>query len=127
MTSNLTDLIKKSGIESLQPEYIDEQMNGAKDDITEAINEIVVSPKDNDTIINQLKNKLKIRVNTLTKDVDRTSLTSAISKNSDLTPDEVNQAVTNIISAKTKHQKLLTNDSQMLSKKLMKLRKIMLS
>lgn len=102
-------------------------MNGAKDDITEAINEIVVSPKDNDTIINQLKNKLKIRVNTLTKDVDRTSLTSAISKNSDLTPDEVNQAVTNIISAKTKHQKLLTNDSQMLSKKLMKLRKIMLS
>ncbi|WP_336192706.1 CAP-Gly protein [Hafnia paralvei] len=107
MTSNLTDLIKKSGIESLQPEYIDEQMNGAKDDISEAINEIVVSPKDNDIIINKLKNKLKTRVNALTKDVDRTSLTNAISKNSDLTPDEVNQAVTNIISAKNKASEVI--------------------
>ncbi|MFE8100995.1 CAP-Gly protein [Brenneria goodwinii] len=102
MSNEVAAALRKSNIASLQPEYMQTQLEGAKAEIGEAIKAIAVNPKSSDEIIQTLTDKLKKRGEALSKDVDRDSLTKALSDNTSMTQEEVNKTVDNLIEAKNK-------------------------
>lgn len=102
MTSDITRALRNSNIPSLQPEFMQRQLNGAKNELSEAIKQIALNPDNMDSIIQSLVEKLKTRVDAVTQDVDRNSLTRALAQNTNLSQDEVNQMVDNLIEAKNR-------------------------
>lgn len=102
LKSNVVEALRKSNIDSLQPDYMQKQLEGAKNDITDTVKQIATGSEDSDAAIQSLVDKLKERGEALTKDVDRDSLTKALTDNTDLTPDEVNKTVDNLIETKNK-------------------------
>ncbi|CPR18174.1 CAP-Gly protein [Brenneria goodwinii] len=102
MSNEVAAALRKSNIASLQPEYMQTQLEGAKAEIGEAIKAIAINPKSSDEIIQTLTDKLKKRGEALSKDVDRDSLTKALSDNTSMTQEEVNKTVDNLIEAKNK-------------------------
>ncbi|MCS3408469.1 YrzE family protein [Serratia sp. AKBS12] len=115
LEDNVVAALRKSKIETLQPEYMQQQLDGAKNDIGEAVKQLAVNPDNSDTVIQGLVDRLKKRGESLTQDVDRDSLTTALNQNTDMTPAEVNKTVDNIIVAKQKTAQLVNqrlNDMQ---------------
>ncbi|MEE3664468.1 CAP-Gly protein [Brenneria sp. g21c3] len=102
VSNDVAAALRKSNIASLQPEYMQTQLEGAKNEITEAVKEIALNPSNSDAIIQSLTDKLKKRGEALSKDVDRASVTKALSENTNMTQDEVNKTVDNLIAAKDK-------------------------
>ncbi|MBB2458822.1 YrzE family protein [Escherichia coli] len=94
--------LKKSDIPSLQPEFMQQQLDGAKTDLSDAIKAFFNEPDSNDAIIQKLISKLKIRADAITQDVDQDSLKKALRENTDMTPAEVDKTVTNLIDTKEK-------------------------
>lgn len=92
--------LRKSNIESLQPEYMQKQLDSAKNEIVEAIKQVAMNPDNSDTVIQDLTAKLKERSASITKDVDRDSLTKALADNTDMTSEEVNKMVDNLLTKK---------------------------
>lgn len=109
LQSNALEALKKSKIPSLQPDYIQKQLNGAKQDITVSLKELAIEPNNASNIIQGAIDKLQERSKAVTVGVDRDSLVDALSDNSDMTKDEINQAVDNIFTMKDKANKLLNN------------------
>lgn len=107
LQSNVKEAIRKSKIPSLQPEFMQQQLDDAKQDITSAIKILVTQPKDAETIIQNLAGKLQERGEVITKNVDRETLIKALSENTDMTQDDINQIVNNIIEAKDMSDKFL--------------------
>ncbi|QTF07663.1 CAP-Gly protein [Brenneria izadpanahii] len=102
MSNEVAAALRKSNIASLQPEFIQTQLEGAKAEIGEAVKAIAINPKSSDEIIQTLTDKLKKRGEALSQDVDRNSLTKALSENTSMTQEEVNKTVDNLIEAKNK-------------------------
>ncbi|MCV9879697.1 CAP-Gly protein [Brenneria izbisi] len=107
MTDEVAEALRNSDIESLHPDYMQKQLEGAKTEIGEAIKAIAVNPDNSDAIIQSLIEKLKARGEALAQDVDRDSLTKALADNTAMTQEEVNQTVDNLIEAKNKTAQLV--------------------
>nr|WP_113865333.1 CAP-Gly protein [Brenneria salicis]NMN93100.1 hypothetical protein [Brenneria salicis ATCC 15712 = DSM 30166]RBP65179.1 hypothetical protein DES54_10555 [Brenneria salicis ATCC 15712 = DSM 30166]RLM31681.1 CAP-Gly protein [Brenneria salicis ATCC 15712 = DSM 30166] len=107
MTDEVAEALRNSDIESLHPDYMQKQLEGAKTEIGEAIKAIAVNPDNSDAIIQSLIEKLKARGEALTQDVDRDSLTRALADNTSMTQEEVNRTVDNLIEAKNKTAELV--------------------
>ncbi|MCG8709298.1 CAP-Gly protein [Brenneria sp. 4F2] len=102
VSNDVMAALRKSNIPSLQPDYMHTQLEGAKGEIGEAVKAIALNPKNSDEIIQTLTDKLKKRGDALSKDVDRDSLTKALSENSSMSQEEINKAVDNLMEAKNK-------------------------
>lgn len=100
VSNDVAAALRKSNIASLQPDYMQTQLEGAKTEIGEAVKAIAVNPQNSDEIIQTLTDKLKKRGDALSKDVDRDSVTKALSENSSMTQEEVNKTVDNLIEAR---------------------------
>ncbi|MFC3394134.1 CAP-Gly protein [Brenneria rubrifaciens] len=107
MTNEVAEALRNSDIESLHPDYMQKQLEGAKTEIGEAIKAMAVNPDNSDAIVQSLLGKLKKRGEALAQDVDRNSLTKALSENTSMTQEEVNQTVDNLIEAKNKTARLV--------------------
>lgn len=118
LQANVKEALRKSKIPSLQPDFVQQQLNGAKEDIASAVQQLTTQPVDSDVIIQDVMDKLKERGKSITKDVDRSTLTKAISENSDMTQGEVNKAVDNIIEAKESADNLLNQKFDDVQKKI---------
>ena len=118
LQANVKEALRKSKIPSLQPEFVQQQLNGAKEDIASAVKQLATQPKDADAIIKNVMDKLQERGKSITKDVDRNTLTKALADNSDMTQDEINKAVDNIIEAKESADNLLNQKFEDVQKKI---------
>ncbi|MBJ7221478.1 MULTISPECIES: CAP-Gly protein [unclassified Brenneria] len=107
MTNEVAAALRKSNIASLHPDYMKTQLEGAKTEIGEAVKAMAISPNNSDTIVQNLVDKLKKRGEALAKDVDRDSLTKALSENTSMSQEEVNQTVDNLIEAKNRTAQLV--------------------
>jgi len=105
LSSEVVTALKKSDIKSLQPDYVQQQLQAAKKDISQAAKELVTNSDNADNIIKGLGDKLKKHGEALTADVDRESLTKALAANTKLTQPEINKTVDNLIAAKDKAAK----------------------
>ncbi|MEC5318624.1 CAP-Gly protein [Brenneria populi subsp. brevivirga] len=100
VSNDVAAALRKSNIASLQPDYMQTQLEGAKAEIGAAVKAIAVNPQNSDEIIQSLTDKLKQRGEALSQDVDRDSLTKALSENTSMTQEEVNKIVDNLIEAR---------------------------
>lgn len=102
LTSDVVATLKKSDIPSLQPEFMHQQLEGAKADLSDAIKAFFNQPDNNDAIIQKLISNLKKRADAITQDVNQDSLKKALTENTDMTPAEIDKTVTNLIDTKEK-------------------------
>ncbi|VEB98199.1 Uncharacterised protein [Cedecea lapagei] len=107
LPANVADALKKSGIPSLQPEFMQQQLEGAKNDLSEAAKAFATQPQESDAIVQKLVANLKQRVQAVGQDVDEAALKKALSENTTLTPEEVDKTAANVIEAKKRTAELV--------------------
>ncbi|WP_347299644.1 hypothetical protein, partial [Clostridium perfringens] len=71
LQGDVVTALKKSGIPSLQPEFMQQQLNAAKTDLADAVKALALQPDNSDAIINQLVAKLKKQGEAISQDVDQ--------------------------------------------------------
>lgn len=74
LQGDVVTALKKSGIPSLQPEFMQQQLNAAKTDLADAVKALALQPDNSDAIINQLVAKLKKQGEAISQDVDQDAL-----------------------------------------------------
>lgn len=107
LQGNVAAALKKSGIPSLQPEFMQQQLNAAKDEVGDAVKTLAMHPDDSDNIIQALFGKLKKHGEAISQDVDQDALKKALSENTEMTPQQVDQTVNNLVEAQNKTAKLV--------------------
>ncbi len=93
-------VLRKSGIPELQPEYLGQQLEAVKSDVTEAGKKLVQNPDDIDAISKELVDKIKARGENIGKEINKDDLTQAFKNNTDMTDEEASQAADNVIRAR---------------------------
>lgn len=94
------DVLRKSGIPELQPEYLGKQLDAVKKDVSEAGKKLVQNPDNMDAIAQELGEKIKARGQDIGKEIDKDKLTQAFANNTDMTDEEAAQAADNVIRAR---------------------------
>lgn len=115
MSNDVVRALRNSNIPSLQPEFMQRQLEGAKNEVSEAVKQIALNPDNMDNIIQSLTDKLKKRVDAVTQDVNRDNVTRALAQNTNMSQDEINQVVDNVIEAKNRTAEVVNqrlNDAQ---------------
>ncbi|MEH0871174.1 MULTISPECIES: CAP-Gly protein [Serratia] len=107
LQDNVVAALKKSDIPSLQPEFMQQQLDAAKSEVGDAVKALALQPDNSDAIIQDLVAKLKKHGEVISQDVDEDSLKKALSENTDMTPQEVDQTVKNLVDAKNKTAQLV--------------------
>ncbi|MDY5133984.1 hypothetical protein SC660_00470 [Actinotignum timonense] len=92
-------ILADTGEETLQPDYLRGQVDGATDDISAAAKDLVVNPENYETILSDLGDSLQQRVDSVTKDIDRDAVAKSVAANTDLNEDEARKAVDNAVEA----------------------------
>lgn len=90
-------VLEKSNIPTLQPNYLKQQLNDTKNDLTQTIRDIGFNPNQADTLISELVEKLKKRGQAIAQPINREQVEQTIANNSELNNKEVHQAVDNYI------------------------------
>lgn len=94
---NVLDALKKSGIPQLQPNYLNSQLDWAKNETQKSLKDIAMNPQQSEEIITNLMNSLKNRAQSINESISRDQIKDAIAKNSSLTGAEADRAVDNFI------------------------------
>lgn len=96
------EALRKSKIEELQPEFLQSQLQASGSDLARAVKELAVNPENGDAILEELSQKLKSRVEHVSKGVDKNEIKNALTENTNLTPQEADEAVENFIEMRDK-------------------------
>lgn len=102
--NNVKEILQQTGIETLQPDYLQKQLTQSAKDIKDALKRIALNPNDAENIITNLDNELKDRMNKITADINKDSIVDAIEKNTDMSKQEVEKMVDNYLPARKKIQ-----------------------
>ncbi|MGX9937365.1 hypothetical protein ACVFVO_18415 [Advenella kashmirensis] len=94
------DVLRKSGIAQLQPEYLSQQLEAVKNDVAQAGKKLVQAPDSLDAIFKELVEKIKARGQDISKEIDKDKLAQAFKNNTDMTDEEAAQAADNVIRAR---------------------------
>lgn len=96
LQGQIRDILRDTDTPELQPEYIDNQMKAAREELVEAAKNIATNPGEAEGIINELGKSLTARVDNIAKSADKDALKAAVAKNTELTPEEADKAVENL-------------------------------
>ena len=120
LEGQVNELLKDTDVPELQPNYINNQLKEASSDITDAAKEIALNPDNTDQIIKQTTDSLQKRAETLTDAADKEAIANAVSKNTDLTQAEAEEATDNIYNglqeASTQAQQKIDEASKQIEK-----------
>lgn len=107
LKGNVVAALKKSGIPSLQPEFMQRQLNAAKNDLGAAVKTLALQPDNSDAVIQELIGKLKKHGGAISQDIDQDALKKSLLENTDMTRQQVNQIAKNLVEAKNKTSQLV--------------------
>ncbi|MGK2889226.1 MAG: CAP-Gly protein [Candidatus Malihini olakiniferum] len=107
--SEVESALIKSGIPTLQPDYLKGQLQGAKDDILAATRRITVGSEPDDQVATTIVEKLKQRSKTIVANINRNDIKRALAQNTDLTPTKADRVVENIIRTRDVRDKTLAS------------------
>ncbi|MFD1261612.1 TIGR04086 family membrane protein [Entomomonas asaccharolytica] len=107
LQQNIKQALQNSGVDALQPNYLQNQLKKSAKDVQSAVKQIALNPDDADKVIDNLSKTLKERADTVTSKIDREDVVRAIRNNSNLSDDEINQIVDNYIEARTELQQTI--------------------
>ncbi|MEG0288780.1 MAG: hypothetical protein RR725_03945 [Carnobacterium sp.] len=99
METQVNDVLKDTDIPELQPDYINNELSAATDEIVEAGKELAVNPENSDEIISSTTDSLKNRAQKITDSVDKDAIANAVESNTDLNEEEAQEATDNIYNA----------------------------
>ncbi|RKS87147.1 hypothetical protein DES39_0362 [Orbus hercynius] len=106
---NINTVLKQTGIDTLQPDYLQNQLTQSSKDIHNAVKSIAMNPNDADQILSNLDKQLKKRVDNLTADTNKDSIIEAIEKNTDMNKQEATKVVDNYLTARKNIQDTVKN------------------
>lgn len=97
VTEQTNQILRDTEVDELQPEYINDQLKQATDEIKAAGKEIALNPDDSEQIIDETVDSLQKRIETITEAInDKKAITNAITNNTDLTEQEAAEVTDNI-------------------------------
>lgn len=99
MESQVNDVLKDTDIPELQPDYLNDQVSAATEEIVQAGKELAVNPENSDEIISSTTESLKNRSQKITDSVDKDAIANAVESNTDLNEEEAKKATDNIYNA----------------------------
>jgi hypothetical protein len=92
VVAQLRQAANQANLEALQPQLVEDQLDGARQEITAAGRNLLSNPGDYEAIVSQLVDQLKARVGTLESEINRDDIVKAISDNTTLDEQQVQQA-----------------------------------
>lgn len=99
-TTELQGQVKKvlsdTDVKELQPDYLQDKMKEATDEITDAGKEIIKNPDNSDKIFKDTADSLEAKAKKIGDSIDRPAIANAVAKNTDLSQEEAEQATDNI-------------------------------
>lgn len=90
---NIKEALQKSGVPALQPDYLSKQLQGAKQDLQQAFEEVRANPSNFDQASQQLMDTLKKRVDGLSDQIDRDAAVKALVNNSQMSQSDAEHTV----------------------------------
>lgn len=81
---NIVQVLRDTDAESLQPEFLRSQLEGARDDAAQAVRDLASKPNEFSAITDELTASLRKRVEAVGKDVDRDAAINALVENTDM-------------------------------------------
>lgn len=99
LESTTTEVLEDTDIPELQPDYLQSQLDATGEDIKDAGYNVVVSGNDAGDEIDKVIANIEERMDTINDGLDEDALTDAVANNTDLSEEEANSAVNNIMDA----------------------------
>ena len=99
LTDNIRNTLRDTGVETLQPEYLEQQMREARSDLRNSLHQLTLKPSESEKIIADFLQKEKGRLDSLTKGVNRDAAVKAIMEKRGIPQEEAQTMVDNAISA----------------------------
>ena len=103
-SDDVEKILSDTGKAELQPGYLRDQLDQSREDITNAVSDLAVNPENYENILNDLKNKLNARVDTISDAADRDAIANSVAKNTELSQAEAEKATDNAVQAVEKAQ-----------------------
>ena len=88
----LRQAAQQANLEALQPRMIEGELSGAREDVTNAAQDLASNPTNYEAIAKGLIEKLRGRVEKIRAEINRDDVVQAIAQNTNLTEQEVQQA-----------------------------------
>ncbi|MCH5276692.1 MAG: hypothetical protein J1E80_02535 [Desulfovibrionaceae bacterium] len=99
LSDEIMDILRDTGVETLQPEYLRQQMREARSDLRELVHQLSMNPSDMEKSLAQFADKEKERLEALTRDIDREAAVQALMGHRALTRDNAERMVDDAVSA----------------------------
>lgn len=96
LQENIENYLADTEVEELQPEYISDQIQQARDEVTQAVKDLALNPENSQAIVSDLAKSLGDKASEIAGAVDEDAIYTAVSNNSNLTEAEVEEVSSNI-------------------------------
>lgn len=97
LTDDVRQVLADTDVPELQPEYLEDQIEEARDDIVDAAGQLVTDPAGYEEVLDELATSLQERVEVITDSVDRDAIAAAVAANTELSGPEAEEAVDNAV------------------------------
>lgn len=97
---NVLAALQQSRVEALRPDYLAKELSATKDDVQSAFSAVMKQPDSLDAEMDRLTDKLKQRTDKISADIKREDVRQALTENTRMSPEEVNQATDSVIENK---------------------------
>lgn len=97
MNQEVASVLRDTGIDTLQPEYLKDQIQAAKGELKQAVHHLRLNSDGYDEVINKFLTDQKARLDNITKSVDRDAAVSAVMNHRKVTREEAAQEVDNAL------------------------------
>ena len=92
----VNEILRDTETEELQPDYLNNQLKEAGNEIAEAGKDLLTNPENSDEIITSLTESLQYRAQVIADAADRDAIAQSVAANTDLTEAEAEEATDNI-------------------------------
>lgn len=96
LSDDVVTALKKTQIEELQPDYLNNQLQESLTDLQNAGKRVIVDGEDLGTVTDDLGKKITDRASKISDGIDKDEIVAELSRNTDLTPAEAQSAADNI-------------------------------
>lgn len=101
LQNNLETYLADTEVEELQPDYIKNKLQESRDEVTAAVKDLAVNPENSEQIVTDLANSLGEKAGSILGAVDEDAVYTAVSNNSDLSEEEIQEISSNIYNGLT--------------------------
>lgn len=99
LNEDVAGVLRDTGVESLQPEYLQKQMREARSDVRMTLHQLALEPHNSEQIIGKLLDKEKARLDSLTKSVDKEAAITTLMNTRHIPRQEAETMVDNAVKA----------------------------